>query len=671
MKHPSRLTQDKITFLTIYSLSISSLAQDLIIFRVKGHTGAFKGPSEPDFGRPDEEDLAPQGPPSARGTPAPAPVAPRCFTEAEIAQFRSGVQAAAAAAVAAMPRAPRTSMPSDSSAAPSTSTDVPKESRAAAAAQKSAAVPPVPAPAAPTQSQLRFWDVFELHATVPLAQGTDALQADVCSMTSDGQYVLLASRSSTVQPPAPGAAPAPIPAFENTSFHLVRLRDGIQTCCTVLRDDHVQLCLGQGVSFHNEVLAVLGLLSRAVHVFQANLRTGQLVPVRKIGDHVCEDDELHLTELEVREARVQQDMQRVEHARSGAPESSFRRVLSRENLARDDAMECEDGNARGRGRAQVAAAGEAGPSSRACPLTRILCGISQRVVTKIFRDSLATRAPKAPAVTTPPSMGGLAPRPPSEHAGSLKGFYARFDKLADLVVWRVCVLDEHRLMLVLSSPDAGNRNTNELCTNSWKLAIYNMVTTRVEEVLTTGFIEDGGWLSLLNVLGPRQKNDSPWLCYQWDLNNSYRAREKFDLQLNKFPACSQKGRRILMCIMGRGSGMSPTPLMNPDLFNYEECLGIAVGKPRPFTPGEAPTLFAPRLPSSRRANARGFSIAAGSVEGLTTGAGGAGQAAGSVGGVKHAITHLFHPCLPLILTTLQNAQGEVSLAIAHRQCAAS
>lgn len=147
----------------------------------------------------------------------------------------------------------------------------------------------------------------------------------------------------------------------------------------------------------------------------------------------------------------------------------------------------------------------------------------------------------------------------------------------------MCVVDERRLIVVLAGPEACNRNINDLCVNSVKIALYNMVTTEVEELWSTGFLESGGWMDMLDLLGPGQSRDSAWVQHRWELSNSYSARTKFHTQMAKLPMCSQRGRRVFMCLMSRRAGLTPSPLLDPELFHYEDCLGIAVGRPRPYS----------------------------------------------------------------------------------------
>ncbi|GFR47538.1 hypothetical protein Agub_g9260, partial [Astrephomene gubernaculifera] len=198
----------------------------------------------------------------------------------------------------------------------------------------------------------RFECFFSLLYRVPLAPAGEVLARDVVLFLGGGSLLLLASHSPLAPPQqhqpgqqqqhhqpqaglqqqqqhqqqggvlqqqqpllphhqhqqqqAGGGAGDPLhalPVAESTQLHVVRLSDGVRLSGFRFEGELVELGGrgaaaggggGLGVSAHEDLVAVLAVRSQVIHLLQV-LRGGEeLVPVRALGPHVREDDELVL-----------------------------------------------------------------------------------------------------------------------------------------------------------------------------------------------------------------------------------------------------------------------------------------------------------------------------------------------------------------------------------------
>ncbi|GLC36866.1 hypothetical protein PLESTM_000512400 [Pleodorina starrii] len=176
---------------------------------------------------------------------------------------------------------------------------------------------------------------FSLLYRVQLAPAGEVLARDVVLFMASGSLLLAASHSPFAPPvpaPRPDADPLlTLPFAESITLHLVRLCDGVRVGGSRFEGELVDLSgrpSGLGVSVHEDLIAVLTLRSQQIHLLQV-LRGGEeVVPVRILGTHVQEDDELVLrtaAEAEERWLRARRAEREADDAAAHAPLPPLRR----------------------------------------------------------------------------------------------------------------------------------------------------------------------------------------------------------------------------------------------------------------------------------------------------------------------------------------------------------
>ncbi|QDZ19412.1 light-mediated development protein Det1 [Chloropicon primus] len=229
--------------------------------------------------------------------------------------------------------------------------------------------------------------VFELN----VCQEGEQLCKTFSVTVKQGRYFILAS-STTSNLLSSVAERAP--TFERVTLHVIDLENGVKSDEKVFKKDFIWLTQNNGISVHDNTLAVLSVKKQTIHFFHINA-LGKLVKIRSVGEFIYEDDELALLE---------------------GSES--------ETAAAGGGSGAEEGGVRGRG--------------SGAPDAKPYTGIQQRLL-----GYLVTRALKAGST---PGQNEI-----------LKDFFFHFKEYHGLIMWKMQMLDsEHLLIKFDKSPFSGS-----------------------------------------------------------------------------------------------------------------------------------------------------------------------------------------------------------------------
>ncbi|KAG2443807.1 hypothetical protein HXX76_002150 [Chlamydomonas incerta] len=190
-----------------------------------------------------------------------------------------------------------------------------------------------------------------------------------------GSLLLLASHSPYTPPPPAAAAAAAaaldplaaLPTAASINLHLVRLADGVRVGGSRLEGELVDLSgrpASLGVCTHEDLICVLAVRSQVVHLLQV-LRGGEeVLPVRCLGPHVREDDDLVLRTADEAEERWRRQRAAEREAAAAAAAAAGRASLPGGAVAGLDAvLGCGGGGSAGGGVGAGASSGAAGPAA--------------------------------------------------------------------------------------------------------------------------------------------------------------------------------------------------------------------------------------------------------------------------------------------------------------------
>lgn len=291
-----------------------------------------------------------------------------------------------------------------------------------------------------------FGAYFSAPTVTPLCTGAEVLCKDFLIEVLDGAFVIVASSLPLddhgvlhgMHGSNDAVAGVPMTAI---TLHLVRASDGKRCDSRTFDNDFMHLSHNSAVAVCDDLVAVLSVRHQHVHLLQVR-PAGLLVDVRTVGPDCYEDDELTLHMQREAEARFRQEQQQAHGTETPA---SMPAIPSRQSRY-----------------ASIL------PSyhHRHMLASRQLGGLQQRILAFIYRN--AERDAKNAQLQ---GQHGAA-------AAALRRFYHHFRRYAELVMWRVQLLDRSHLLLKLASAERDQPNA-DVGMASVFFAVYNFHTTEV------------------------------------------------------------------------------------------------------------------------------------------------------------------------------------------------
>jgi de-etiolated-1 len=497
----------------------------------------------------------------------------------------------------------------------------------------------------------RFDDFFDLVYSRKIPVDSGCLCKDFLLSTGAGdQYLVLASSvvSSGAVADPPAGHLAGVQASDDYTFHVVETRTGVVLGRRVFANDHIQISGNAGVSIHAGLLSVLSIRNQTIHMLQIT-SAGELVDVRKVGQHCLEDDELELSLAEMT------TLNPTPTAPEPASEST---IISRTSTTTTTTTTSNDGTL-------------------------------QQAFVAITTAQPAPPAPSAPTQQPASDEPKLAPAPGlivglkhkvlaymyKLHAGSSRAllhFYHLFPQYESLVMWKASLLDERHLLVKFGSVEGvtlrggegllgqaiNNNNNNNLTQQqqqqqqqqlqqqqqTYFFAVYNFVDA---EVVSVHDNSDERFLEIFERhfewFVPRP-SDGP-LTANAQMSTAITAFSKERMQRQKEAMLSAKSggrnfttKRILIQVPLSPQAISDSPYFDSSLFTYDERIISSSDRLKPCS--EHPVKF-----HSRRTNAVVFKVTPGGPMLAGTAPRSRQQ--------KRLVSYLFHPTMPFAISILQ------------------
>lgn len=460
------------------------------------------------------------------------------------------------------------------------------------------------------------WDRFFTHMYTTPALGW--LCKDFCLITECGRFMIVAGamQVSTVVENSPGALPfVTAEASRDFTFHVIRLWDGEVTDEVNFGNDFIPLSHHAGVYLCGSRFVVLSIKNQTIHSFHVTSE-GRMLKVNAIGWHCNEDDAMRLATLEDEEKRFSEEQAALAtnsegaHCRSGVllwnPVADDKGTPQVPHIAAPGGPSVAWGAA---DKPAVAASQAAVYMDTTMDVgatdTPLISGIRQRMMAFLLRRCMAS----------------------PHRTEELRNFHANFEQYLSLVMERVQLLDEHRLLIRFSSvADAAHKllHGSDDATKAFFM-VFDMNSTEVLDVLDSSANSmDTLYQYYATYVGScssrRHEND---LIHQFWYNSAHDAR-------------SHASKSLLQFLPFTPQAWSPSPYFDQNLFDYDEKAIGAVDRPRQCT--EYPIKF-----YCKETNELKFKIQPGNPE------------EGHSGRAFKVATYHFHPTLPFIVSVQQSA----------------
>lgn len=462
-------------------------------------------------------------------------------------------------------------------------------------------------------SNLDAWDRFFTHMYTTPALGW--LCKDFCLVTECGRYMIVAGATHTTSsaPNPPGALPfISTEASRDTTFLVVRLMDGVVTERILFERDFIPLSHHAGVYLCGSRFIVLSIMNQTVHTFHITSE-GRLLKVNAIGWHCYEDDEV-IVEIVADNERAFEKHSHSSDATEGSscksgvvlwqsvPEEKPFVGHSSQNLALHLSSSRSAFN-----KASPLPSQPLGPDSAmdVDTSTPPVTGIRQRMMAFLLRRCYASPEPRK----------------------ALQAFHANFEQYLSLVMERVQLLDEHRLLIRFCSPGDAIRRLLHSSEEPSKpfFMVFDSSTTEVLDFLDCS----------------EQSMESLYRFYAAYAGNCSSRRHENDFIHSFWHNSSCEARRhasksLLQFLPFTPQAWSQSPYFDQNLFDYDEKVIGAVQRPRQCT--EYPIKFYCKETKELK-----FKIQPGNPED------------GQSGRAFKVATYLFHPTLPFIASVQQTA----------------
>lgn len=249
-----------------------------------------------------------------------------------------------------------------------------------------------------------------------------------------------ATHTTSPAPNCPGALPfISADASRDTTFFVVRLLDGVVTEQILFENDFIPLSHHAGVYLCGNRFIVLSIKNQTVHAFHITSE-GRLLKVNAIGWHCFEDDEVLVETVADDEKRFEKNV--LTHAEATpVPGASCKSgILLCQSITEEKAFVGPASQS-----TSLHFTSAWGNSSKSPPISSespgsdamevdtsasLVTGIRQRMMAFLLRRCSASSDPRR----------------------AIQTFHANFEQYLSLVMERVQLLDEHRLLIRFCSP---------------------------------------------------------------------------------------------------------------------------------------------------------------------------------------------------------------------------
>lgn len=394
----------------------------------------------------------------------------------------------------------------------------------------------------------KFDNYFTRMYESPLAVAPEVLCKDFCLMANKQQFIVLASSTPTALRDSSGV-PASSPEFrnENYTFYLVRLEDGKELDRITFTHDFIFLQHHAGVSLYEDMFAVLSIRTQTIHIFQIK-PSGKFVPVHSVGQFCYDDDALVVAQQQEAEERFLRENS-AEHPQP-APVHMPPPVM----LPPDAAIPSTGAPLPQQRASTPSFAGREFPSG---PMS----GIKQRLLSFLHRQAKMSPEPQA-----------------------MRSFFASFDQYANLMLWRMQLLDDKHVLIKFGSLDVimGSRLSYDSSTHTALFAVYNIQTTEIVGVFTNTsehlFQQFEQFCDFF-----RASVSAP--SYGSSSSNNEIVREQLRRQIHALAtAKSNRGaavRRMLSCLPMGPQSQHESPYLDQAMFAYDEKAISFADRPKP------------------------------------------------------------------------------------------
>ncbi|XP_047321738.1 light-mediated development protein DET1 [Impatiens glandulifera] len=382
----------------------------------------------------------------------------------------------------------------------------------------------------------RFDSFFVQLYCTQLATGGEFICKDFFIYLEGNRYGIFATSTPHVQDaPAVGGAIQGVPSIEKTTFHLLRLEDGVVLDERVFHNDFINMSHNMGAFLYDDLLAIVSVRYQTIHILQIR-DSGNLVDVRAIGAFCHEDDELFL------------------NSNAQGLENPNKSKLHQEAIDQD---------------------GNDTYLEPSIYENSFLTAIKQRLLSFIFRGTWNEQTDQAQRIQC-----------------LKKKFYFHFQDYVDLLIYKVQFLDRHHLLIKFGSVDGGvNRSVEQ---HPAFLVVYNMETT--EAIAFYQNASDELYLlfeQFYDHFFATPKN-SLHMNFISSHSNNIHALEQLRCNKNKFTSFSQFVKKMLSLLPFTCQSQSPSPYFDQSLFRFDEKLISATDRHRQFM--DHPIKFIGRRP---------------------------------------------------------------------------
>mmetsp|Transcript_13120 Transcript_13120/g.47857 ORF Transcript_13120/g.47857 Transcript_13120/m.47857 type:complete len:583 (+) Transcript_13120:176-1924(+) len=432
------------------------------------------------------------------------------------------------------------------------------------------------------ENAVSFDQFFSLKYMLSLgAEDGEVLCKDFVLVTADGSMGIFASATVPENSPqdTPGTIPG-LPVASSTSFHLVRLEDGVTLDRRSFTHDLINVSQNHGTYLYEDLFVVLSIRYQEIHIMQI-LPRGRFVDIHTIGTHCRPDDLMFIQELEHREQlwrKEQKDARKRDQRVQLFGRPSKRQAV----IATESSL--TGGSSRAADAPDAAQSDEQADAGRA-DSKHMLSGFKQRLIEFMYRRIMEDdQEDKLP--------GSCRMR--EKQRVALSDFYYNFSLHENLFFWRLQLLDRDHLLIKMGTADSTLLHSDSSQHVAF-LVVYCISTTEIVDIFSNSderllkLYEKHSTYWLLSPGGPS------WMRYVSTFSSKY-----LQDQVNRARRGGGRGeqrpqaiaiRRVLSMLPASAQSYTPSPYFDASLFSYDEKAISALTCERPKQSGENAVKF--------------------------------------------------------------------------------